>query len=302
MSSGRKNTIPPFLQDDDDPEDTLDPALDRMGTLVYRDGEVSQKSSDEPTNPLGRLEQGPDGSYHRREEHPTPTPTPPLSPVHTPYPPVQSPFAPQNTPYPPAQSPFAPQGTPFPMANRPMPPSTGAFNAVSHTPAHGAPQPGFHSQPGFHPQPGFQTGPLQAISPLQQPGFQPQGFQPPPGKHYLKPPTLPDEEVSAALRVRFALAGLFTGGFVGGVMGILNAKMQGWTISQGSSETLTLMLAVAVLLGIAAFLRPDRVEEVLVRYGVLKMEETEVFGKKTGAFMAIPSPPVPVDREDDTLP
>jgi hypothetical protein len=281
----------------DDPEDTLDPLVDRSKTLVYRDADTGDEE-DEDTGPVRGLQQTSDGGFARQSAaHPLP-----------------SPFAnPQPTPHRPVQAPFAPQPTPFPMAHRPAGQTAGPFHTPSFTPAQGAPQPGFQTgaNPAISPAPTFQTGANPAISPAPpfQTGATPAIVHPARPQHVLKPSNLPAEndDVSPGLRVKFALVAMIAGAFVGGLLGILNAKIQGWSIAQGSSELFTLVLAMATVFGAVAFFRPERIEELLVHHGILKLEETSVLSKKTGIMPTIPPASHAMHhgrsvREDDTWP
>ncbi|MFU8802386.1 MAG: hypothetical protein ACNA8W_01125 [Bradymonadaceae bacterium] len=254
MASGHDRKSSSFLPGHPD-EDTLDPNADRMETAIFRETDAVERE-DATTRPLKDLEER---LASRGPQH---TPGPPLqspfAPQQTPYPPAQSPFTPQQTPHPPAQSPFAPQQTPFPMANRPPASNTGPFLSATFTPAHNMPAQGA-AQPGFNPQPG------------------PGGFGTP---GFVKPTTgtIKKDELGTKLRVQFALGAIAAGALVGALMGIINAKVQGWTVLQGSSQLFTLALAMAVVFGIVAYLRPDRIEELLVQYGILDLEETSTLG------------------------
>ncbi|RAL20469.1 hypothetical protein DL240_16830 [Lujinxingia litoralis] len=120
-----------------------------------------------------------------------------------------------------------------------------------------------------HLQQGF-TGPLQAVRAPGKKTFTIAGRN-------IELPGLGFSDASADSRQRviYSISATLTGGLLGFVLGAFNARLQGWTISEGTREMHILALICALTFGIMAFMRPQQVDQVLVKLGLLSAADAD---------------------------
>ncbi|MBA2663129.1 MAG: hypothetical protein H0U74_12605 [Bradymonadaceae bacterium] len=238
-SNDGKNSLPPWQQPQS-LEETTDPNEDRVATQIIVDDEATPPPG---YGPSYRTEPSFAGQARAQApmtgRHPVPQFTPAPGPHTGPF------VAPQFTP---------PQFTPAPG------PSTGAFVAPQFTPPAG-------SNTGFIPiaQLTGGAGFASQRSPAEIEDFSNTGFIP---AAMFKAPVVLRVELSVEERIKYALVAATGGALIGAIMGILNAKLQGWTINQGMPQLLMLLGLIAVVFGAIAYARPERVEELLAKAGL----------------------------------
>ena len=141
---------------------------------------------------------------------------------------------------------------------------TGQFSATGPaTP--GQPLPG---QQGYQPQGYPQTGgypqvPSGAFPQVQQ---SPASMPPLSGSVPIIPaPIVAIEEEAKASRVVYGLSGTAAGGIAGVVLGVLNTVLEGQTITQGADFIFDSMVWFAFIVGLLAFLKPEKFDYALMR-------------------------------------
>ena len=76
------------------------------------------------------------------------------------------------------------------------------------------------------------------------------------------------EDTDPTQRLLYAGGGLIAGVLFGGILGILNALFQGWTIPQGTNQIFFLAGFLGLVFAPMAALRPSRVDRLLARIGI----------------------------------
>ncbi|RDV36823.1 hypothetical protein DV096_17195 [Bradymonadaceae bacterium TMQ3] len=79
----------------------------------------------------------------------------------------------------------------------------------------------------------------------------------------------------AKQRVIYSLCATLAGGLIGFVLGAFNARLQGWTVSEGTTEMHLLAMVCALTFGIMAYIRPQQVDQVLVKIGLLSAADAD---------------------------
>ncbi len=69
-------------------------------------------------------------------------------------------------------------------------------------------------------------------------------------------------------RLAYGGGGMLAGALVGGIMGVLNAFLQGWSVAQGSAQIIGLAILVGLVFAIMAAMKPSRVDHVMERLGL----------------------------------
>ena len=79
----------------------------------------------------------------------------------------------------------------------------------------------------------------------------------------------------AKQRVIYSICATMAGGLIGFVLGAFNARLQGWTVSEGTAEMHLLAMVCALAFGILAYMRPQQVDQVLVKIGLLSAADAD---------------------------
>ncbi|TXD36621.1 hypothetical protein FRC98_12350 [Lujinxingia vulgaris] len=79
----------------------------------------------------------------------------------------------------------------------------------------------------------------------------------------------------AKQRVIYSICATMAGGLIGFVLGAFNARLQGWTVSEGTAEMHLLAMVCALTFGIMAYMRPQQVDQVLVKIGLLSAADAD---------------------------
>lgn len=191
--------------------------------------------------------------------HPRATPTPSRHAPHTPSSPgsVRPAQHAQHFPHTPSS----------PSSVRPSPTAPGQSHGHNNQVA------GNYSTPGFNPS----AHNNQVAGNYSTPGFIPseafKSFQEPQaGKR--KSQNSPSKTIPLKGRLKYALGGVVTGGFLGGILGVMNMTFEGLTVSQSMPQTLTFMLVMMASLGGFAAASPDLIEEQLIRHKIIHRSES----------------------------
>lgn len=69
-------------------------------------------------------------------------------------------------------------------------------------------------------------------------------------------------------RLAYGGGGLLAGAFAGGLLGIANAFLQGWSLAQGAGQIMALAAIVGLFFAAMAAMKPSRVDHLLDRLGL----------------------------------
>lgn len=76
------------------------------------------------------------------------------------------------------------------------------------------------------------------------------------------------DDADTLRRAQYGGMGLIAGALMGGVLGVLNAFLQGWSIAQGSGQLLALAAIFGVICAVMAAMRPNRVDRIFEKFGI----------------------------------
>jgi hypothetical protein len=232
------------------------PNADRVSTVMVNDP-IKQKNlidgapggeygaDAEPTNPFikaGEPTPPPRGNFIDPDE-----PTPPTS-----RPAPQAPLQPANRPRQPARQQAAPRQQAPPRQQQRAPHQRDSSKSKSAYDAEHI------SNTGFIPSETFKVPAVEGKKKKSKRGK----------KKFSLPNFRWLDDGDMQQRLAYGGGGLLAGALAGGIMGVLNAFLQGWSVAQGATQIIGLAVLVGLAFAIMAAMKPSRVDHLMDRLGL----------------------------------